>query len=151
MKKISSYEEAVEFAIEREEEAIQAYGEMSRKVKTPGLRELLLELQKEEKNHRKLLEELSRDKIDFLESVSVPDLKISDYTVDEPTGADMSLQDLLIFAAKKEQKAADFYAELAKTSKKKKLKKLFDYLVQQEKTHKLKLETEYENHVLEEG
>jgi len=34
--------------------------------------------------------------------------------------------------------------------KNKELKRLFEFLIQQEKSHKLKLEEEYEKHVLEE-
>jgi rubrerythrin len=60
----------------------------------------------------------------------------------------MDFQDLLIFAAKKEQKAMELYSDLADKSKKKEQKKLFDFLAMQEKSHKLKLETEYEKHVL---
>ena len=77
------------------------------------------------------------------------DLKISDYLVEEPPSAEMTFQDLLIFAAKKEQSAVEMYSKLAERSKSDELKKLFAFLVEQEKDHKLKLESEYEKHVLE--
>ena len=62
----------------------------------------------------------------------------------------MTFQDLLIFAAKKEQEAVDLYSNLEENAEDDELKKLFQFLVQQEKAHKLKLEKEYEEHVLEE-
>jgi len=43
----------------------------------------------------------------------------------------------------------DLYSDLERKVSKKELKKLFEFLTQQEKSHKLKLEEEYEKHVLE--
>lgn len=141
--------EVIKFAIENEENAIDAYGSMSEKTQTPGLKELLLELQEEEKNHKKLLLELTSEKIAALKPERVIDLKISDYLVEEPTSPDMNFQDLLIFAAKKEQKAVELYSKLAESSDDPELKKLFEFLIEQEKAHKFKLEVKYEEHVLE--
>jgi len=144
-----TFEGIVKFAIEREEDAIQAYGSMIEIAETPGLKELLAELQNEERNHKKLLQELSEEKVESLSVEDVIDLKISDYLVEEPPSAEMNFQDLLILAAKKEQKAVDLYSSLAEKAKEDEIKKLFEFLVMQEKSHKLKLEKEYETHVLE--
>jgi len=78
----------------------------------------------------------------------VPDLKISDYLVDETLSADMTFQELLIFAARKEQKAAELYERLAAMAPGGKERKVFEFLSGQEKSHKLKLETEYEKQVM---
>ena len=146
---LKSYEDIIKFAISREEAAIDAYGDMSEKAKMPGLRELLLELQNEERNHKKLLEDISPDQITAFKTEEVIDLKISDYLTEEPPSEDMTFQDLLIIAAKKEQQAVELYTKLKEGSDSEELKKLFDFLVTQEKSHKLKLESEYEKHVLE--
>ena len=146
----SNFEEVIKFAIAREEDAIEAYGGMSDKAKTPGLKELLLELQEEEKNHKKLLLEISLEKIAALKPEKVLDLKISDYLVEEPIGSEMNFQDLLIFAAKKEQKAVDLYSKLKNSTDNADLQKLFEFMTEQEKAHKFKLEVQYEEHVLEE-
>lgn len=143
-------EQVIEFAIQREEDAIKAYGDMMEMAETPGLKTLLAELQSEERNHKKLLQELSEENVESLKVEDVIDLKISDYLVEESPSADMDFQDLLILAAKKEQKAADLYSSLAEKAKEQEIKKLFEFLVMQEKSHKLKLEKEYEVHVLEE-
>lgn len=146
---LSNFTDIIDFAIKREEDAIKAYGSMSKTAKTPGLKALLLELQDEEKNHKKLLQGVTERKIAAMEVEDVIDLRISDFLVPEPPTNDMTFQDLLIFAAKKEQQAADLYSALAKKSKSAELKKLFEFLIEQERSHKLKLETEYEKHVLE--
>lgn len=146
---LSNFTEIIDFAIRREEDAIEAYGNMSKTAKTPGLKDLLLELRDEEKNHKKLLQGVTERKIAAMEVGDVIDLKISDILVSEPPADDMTFQDLLIFAAKKEQQAVELYSALAEKSKSPELKKLFEFLVGQEMSHKLKLETEYEKHVLE--
>jgi len=146
---MQTFEDFIEFAVKREEEAINAYGDIAGIAKTPGLKKLLLDLQEEEKNHKKLLQDITEEKIESLEIREVSDMKISDYLVEEPPSPDMNFQDLLILAAKKEQKAVDLYSDMERKVNEKELKKLFQFLVQQEKTHKLKLEEEYEKHVLE--
>lgn len=146
---MQTFKDFIEFAIKREEEAIKAYGDIAGIAKTPGLKKLLLDLQEEERNHKKLLQGITEEKVESLEIKEVDDLKISDYLVEEPPSPDMNFQDLLILAAKKEQKAVDLYSDLERKVSKKELKKLFEFLTQQEKSHKLKLEEEYEKHVLE--
>ncbi len=146
----TNFEDVIKFAIAREEDAIEAYGSMSEKAKSPGLKDLLLELQEEEKNHKRLLVELTPQKIASLKPERALDLKISDYLVEEPAGPEMNFQDLLIFASKKEQRAVELYTRLENISDDPDLKKLFDFMAEQEKAHKFKLEVKYEEHVLEE-
>ena len=147
--KLSNFEDAINFAIKREEEAIHGYGNLIDLVKNPGVKKLLQELQEEERNHKKLLQNITKEKIESLTITDVIDLKISDYLVEELPSEDMNFQDLLILAAKKEQQAVELYSNLANKSKEGDLKKLFEFLIEQEKSHKLKLETEYDSHILE--
>lgn len=144
-----SFGDIIAFAIKKEEEAIDSYGSMAEKTKSPGIKEMLLELQEEEKNHKKLLQNITTEKIASLKIKDVTDLKISDYLVEEPPSPEMSFQDLLILAAKKEQRAIELYSDLGNKAEEDELKKLFEFLVMQEKSHKLKLEKEYDTHVLE--
>lgn len=146
---MKSYDDIIKFAIQREEAAIKAYGDLSETAKTPGLKEMLLELQSEEKNHKKLLLNITEEQIASFSKEEVIDLKISDYLTEEPPSEDMNFQDLLIFAAKKEQDAVELYTKLRDDAENNEMKELFDFLIVQEKSHKLKLEKEYEKHVLE--
>jgi rubrerythrin len=147
--KVESFEDIIAFAIEREEDAINAYGSMAEKAESSGLKKLLLELQGEERNHKRLLQNITKEKIESLKIKEVMDLKISDYLVEEPSSPEMSFQDLLILAAKKEQRSVKLYTDLGNKAEDEELKKLFEFLVMQERAHKLKLEKEYEDHVLE--
>lgn len=146
---MNTFNEVIEFAIKREEDAIQGYGSMIEVTKTPGIGKLLQELQEEERKHKKLLQELTEGKVESYVPTKVIDLKISDYLEEDTLDAEMDFQQLLIFAAKKEQNAVKLYSKLIEEVESEELKKLFEFLVEQEKSHKLKLETEYEKHVLE--
>ncbi|MFB0566500.1 MAG: ferritin family protein [Candidatus Aminicenantaceae bacterium] len=146
--KLSTFDDAVQFAIKREEEAIQGYGRMIEVTETPGVQELLMDLQGEERNHKKMLQDLTEGRVESYEPAGVVDLKISDYLEEETLDVDMDFQTLLIFAAKKEQKAVELYSDLAQNAKNEELRRLFEFLIEQEKSHKLKLETEYEKHVM---
>jgi rubrerythrin len=145
-----SPEEILKYAIQREEESAAGYARMRRRARTESQKALLSDMEDEEKKHKQLLLGLSAAELKSIDIKPIADLKISDYLVAEPAGEGMTFQDLLILAAKKEQSAADLYAKLESCVLTPELNKLFEFLVQQEKSHKLKLETEYEKHVMPE-
>jgi len=146
--KFSTLDDVIQFAIQREVEAAKGYGELRKIAQEESAKKLLQDLEEEEKKHKKILQGLTKVKIDAAATEDVKDLKISDYLVEESLSPEMNFQDLLIFAAKKEKRAVELYRDLAKKSKNKEQKKLFEFLAKQEKTHKLRLELEYEKHVL---
>jgi rubrerythrin len=147
-----SLADVIGFAIAREIEAAEGYAMMTDLAKTPGLRELLIFLRIEEESHRRLLEGLSEDMVQTLEPASVPDLRIVDSLAEEKLSGDMSLQDLLVFAAKKESRAAELYESLARTAAPSGFyARIFRFLAGQERDHKLRLEAEYERHFLQEN
>jgi rubrerythrin len=146
--KFSGFSEVVQFAVKKEEEAARNYGKLLKMAKEQSARKLLEGLREDEKNHKKILLGLTKIKVNASASKDVRDLKISDYLVAEPLTPEMNFQDLLVFAAKKEKKAIDLYASLSRKAKTKGQKRLFEFLVKQEKSHKLRLELEYEKHVL---
>ncbi len=146
--KFGNLKDVVKFAIQREEEAAKTYGKLREIAKEAAAKRLLADLQHEEENHKRILQGLTEAKVEAAASKNVKDLMISDYLVEEPLTPEMNFQDLLIFAAKKERKAAQLYTDLAKRSSTKAKKSLFEFLAKQEKAHKLRLELEYERHVL---
>ena len=143
--------EVINFAIGREIEAAESYGRMADLAGTPGLRELLQFLRGEEESHRRLLEGLTAAQIERLEPSFVPDMHLLDPLGEERLAADMTLQDLLIFAAQKEKQAVDLYDSMAQTAEAAGLREIFLFLAGQEREHKLKLEAEYEKQVLQEN
>jgi rubrerythrin len=150
-RRFRSVADIIASAIEREKEAADGYGRMAGLAQTPGLREFLLFLQGEEESHRRLLEGLTEDEIKNLAPAYVPDLRIIDYLVEEKITGDMSLQELLIFAAQKEKKAIELYDTLARMAEASGHHRVFEFLSGQERAHKLKIEAEYEKYVLQEN
>jgi len=150
IEKCLTIEEALRFAIRREVDAAKGYAEMSRKAKNESSKALLEELSSEEENHRRLLEDLAAGKAVPLMTGEVEDLHLSDSIIEEPLEEGSGFQDLLIFAAKKEAQAVELYTRLLKQCPRPDQKRLFEFLVQQEKIHKLKLEKEYEAAILPE-
>jgi rubrerythrin len=143
--------DVIAFAIRREIEAAESYARLAGLAKTPGLRELCLFLRGQEEAHRRLLEGLTADDMRRLEPAVTADLGLVDALADEPLADDMSIQELLIFAARKEKSAVELYDLLSRSTDGPGLRDLFRFLAGQEREHKLKLEAEYERLVLQEN
>jgi rubrerythrin len=141
----------IAFAIQREIDAAAGYARLAAEAKTPGLRELAEDLRAQEVEHRRILEGLPPDLMRELGTLPVPDLGLVDALPDEPLSGDMTLQDTLIFAAKKEAQAIALYESLARLAASPGQDRVFLFLAGQERQHKLRLEAEYETHVLQEN
>jgi rubrerythrin len=138
-----TFDEIMEYAINKEKEAERFYQEASEKESFSGTRELFKEFALEERGHVKMLENISKKKenLDSFKEKKIPDLKISDYMVELTYEADMPYDDILRIAIKREEKALKFYTDLAERDENDSHKKVFRVLAQEESKHKLKLET----------
>lgn len=145
----NKFQEIIDFAIEKEEEAAAFYQQASQKAERPPMKEALQNMAGEEQKHKELLTTLNVGRVADKKLESVPDLKVGDYLVDVQYRPDMEYQDLLILAMKREKKAFQMYSDIADGTDNPEMKKLFQVLAQEEAKHKLKLEIEYEDHVME--
>jgi len=146
---LKQYEEIIKFAIDKEIAAFNFYTRASQVAKYSGGRELFIDFSKEEGKHRKLLEEITVEKIAQLPmEKTVPDLKISDYMVDVEFKPDLSYADILRVAMKMEERSLKLYNDLKEFHKDKELNKLFTFLAQQEAKHKYGLEKKYDEDIL---
>jgi len=141
----------IAFAIRREIDAADGYAQIAGRAKTPGLRELADDLRRQEESHRRLLEGLTAESVRELEASYSPDLQVVDALPDEKLTGDMSIQDMLIFAAKKEAQSIALYESLAGLAGTGPNERIFRFLVGQEREHKFKIEAEYESQVLQEN
>lgn len=140
----------IAFAIQREIDAAGHYARIAAMAATPGLRELAEDLGAQEVEHRRLLEALPPETLSGLEAAPVPDLHLVDALSAEPLSGEMSIQDMLIFAAKKEAQSVTLYEALARAAAPAGQDRLFLFLAGQERRHKLRVEAEYELHILQE-
>jgi len=147
-------EKALKAGITMETGAYKLYSGAAKKAKNPGSKKLLEELAADEKKHKEYFEAALKDpkkvmneaKVSDLKKVT--DLKVSDPLKEVPLSPDASYQDTLIFAAKSEQTAVDFYSALAKAYSAHPLGKMWAEFARMEQGHKLKLEKEYDDVVL---
>ena len=142
-------------AIQREIDAHNLYSSAADKVETPHAKGILQELATQELGHRRRLEALLEGNALRVVSRSaqkkVEDLKLTDYLIEVPLGADPDFQDILIVAGKREKASHDLYAALAIVSDDDETTQLFDFLATEELTHKRRVETLYEDIVYKEN
>jgi rubrerythrin len=144
-----TFQEAIGFAKEKEDAAIHFYESAGQVAKNPGSKVMFGEMADEERKHFKFLDEMQEEDIQSFPVTKIQDLKISQYTQNVPFNPDLDYRQILIVAMKKEEEAYKLYSDLADMTSNSKLSKLFHILAREEAKHKLKLESEYEDHVLQ--
>ncbi|MDQ1328935.1 MAG: hypothetical protein QG641_2221 [Candidatus Poribacteria bacterium] len=147
----SKYEDIISFAMQWEEDSANLYKEMIKLTKNPNVKAMFEEFEAEEEGHKAIIDKLSKNKVTDLQLQNVTDLKISDYLIDMTFRPDMDYQDILIIAMKREEKAVKMYTDMLAKVKDSEAQKLIQFLIQEEAKHKLRLETEYDENVLEEN
>ncbi len=142
-------DEIVEMCIDQEQQAIDLYTMARDQAKDESSRLKFQELVDMETVHK-----VSLKKFEVENYLDLPpaDLKVTDYLMDPTLQENMTTQDILILAAKREGKTAKMYQDLADHfSSDKKLNTFFQMMADEELRHKHDLESEYENEFLQEG
>lgn len=147
------FREVIEFAIEKEKDAVSFYEDASSQQKFSDAREMFKDFANEERKHQALLEGFLKGEktIADYDLKWIPDMKRSDYLVDIPYEKGMSYADILRLAMKREEKALALYNKLAREIDNKELEQTFKMLSQEEAKHKLALETLYDDYMAEMG
>ena len=145
----------IKTAIQREKDAHALYTSAADRVDAQHAKALLQDLAAQEAGHRNRLEGiLAGDafrKIDNARQKQVEDLKITDYLVEVPLDEDSDFQDILIVAGKREKASHDLYSSLAQVTDDEDVAEVFEFLAQEELTHKNRVETLYEEFVYKEN
>jgi rubrerythrin len=143
-----SFDDVVNFAIKQEENSVQFYGDFAKRAKNPGIREFFQELADEQKHHLETLKELDPYGLEEFKLEQVEELHLSDYLVDVTFREDLTYQEALTLAMKKQQKAYEFYVSWKDKCIHEKTHKVFEMLGQEELKHKRRLEEVYDDEVL---
>jgi len=144
-----SIEEILREAIQGEIESHELYTNAVNLVRTPHVKETLLQLANEELGHKAYLERLLaspghvRRAVRGLKREAIQDYKIGDHLVVLPLGPDSTFQDVCIFASKKEQHSYELYRDLAEQNEGE-VRELFEAMSKDELRHKNLAETWYE-------
>lgn len=143
--------EILDFAIQNEQNAVEFYTELAKTARTNDMKITFEQFAQEEIAHKARLIKIREEGIFTLSNEKVADLKIADYTVIAETKGDMSYEQALVLAMKKEKAAFKLYLKLSEKAPNDSLKQLFLGLAQEESRHKLKFELEYDEFVLREN
>ncbi|MEE4242806.1 MAG: ferritin family protein [Desulfopila sp.] len=148
-----SVDEILQFAIDKEKEAVTFYTDLSKKESISSLKQTFRELAQEEAKHVKMLTGLSKNKtaIDSYEVKEITDLKISDYLTEMEYVEGMPMEDIITLAMKREEMAVRLYSDLAGKTSEKEAVKLFKLLAQEESEHKLTFEKMYDDYLEGQG
>ena len=125
---MKSVEEVLDYAISREQQAVDFYTRLSSMAPGQQLQELMRDYAKEEQRHKdKLLAVKEGGALNNAHKRPV-DVMMADYLVDVEETPEMTYQDALIIAMKREQVAFKLYTDMAEKVEDPELKSLFESL-----------------------
>lgn len=144
--------EVIQFAIDREIEAADFYRKMSEQVKSDATKAMLIDMEKMELGHAGYLEAFKRGNVQIAPAeAEIHDIKLSDYMVIPDQKDDLTYQSVFVLAMKREEAAKNLYLKLAEEAQFQEAKDLFIRLANEEGSHKLHLETLYDEEIFREN
>jgi rubrerythrin len=147
-----TFNDIIDFAIIREEQAVKFYQVLQKTVKFEGQRQLMAEFEKMEQGHITILQNIRKKQAAAIADIPVvQNLQISDYLVEGDIHENITYQEIIILAMKREQKAHLLYTNLAGKMTDADTKNLFLKLASEEAKHKLHFEKIYDDEILKEN
>lgn len=147
-------EKAIRVGLDVEKDAIKLYREAIEKVKDPSSKKMLSSIIDEKNEHLEFFEQALENPDDLVGycmlPMEPPNYKITDNLQHGDLGKYSDFQEILIFAAQKEQEAHDFYLEMAEQFPESNVTFMFECFAREALFHKENLEKEYDRTVLEE-
>jgi rubrerythrin len=145
----ASFDEILDYAIAKEEEAESLYTALADKVSRPEIRQAFLAFAEEERAHRDRLLRVKAGELPVLTEGGARGFGLAEQLVDPEPTANMTYSEALLFAIKSEKEALSLYTRMAALTQEQSLSELFRSLAQEEAAHKQRFEREYDEHVLD--
>ena len=150
VRSFASVDEILEFAVSMEDESWRVYADWSERSDNETISVVFREFAGEELKHKKLIEDVRAGNRELKTRHDVADLKLADHYVKPQPSASMSYQNALLVAIDREVAAIGLYAHLTSVCVEEALCSIFDALAEEEKKHKLRLETIYDDTFMKE-
>jgi rubrerythrin len=148
MAQFDSTEAILAKAIEMEVRAAALYDHAAARASNELIRDRLTEIADQERGHQVKLEEIRAGNVRWAvrraAAAAVPDLRITDHLTGGSVDPDAEYQDVLLFAARREKTAHDFYAAMGEQIEDPLVRDVFAMLAAEELRHKYLLEKTYE-------
>lgn len=138
----------ISFAIDRELEAAAFYKELQFHAAFKAQLEMLKEYEAMELGHAKLLESMRNSFDEKSPNINLETLNMSDYLEEPEQKENMTFQDIVLIAMKREERALNLYKYLAENSTSEETRQIFYRLAEEEAKHKLHFEKLYEDEVM---
>ncbi len=145
---MNTIDDILDYAIDQEQQAADFYSDLAGRAEKGGLKDILMEFSHEEEHHRDKLLAVKQGNRELSAHQEVVDLKITDYLVDVQATDDISYQDALIVAMKRERAAFRLYSDMAAKVAEEDLRQVFLGLAKEEAKHKLFFESQYDERIL---
>jgi rubrerythrin len=148
MEQFTDIGSVLRLAIAREEEAYNIYVNAAGRARSDPIRQRLLELAQVEQGHKVKLQDVMAGNVRWAirrsKAEPVTDLRLSDHLVGGSLDANADFQEVLLFAAKREKDAHEFYKAMSEKVQDPLHKNVFDMLAAEELRHKYIVEKTYE-------
>ncbi len=141
---IQQFNEILDFATDREKDAVQFYRDLQGNAKFADQKSMLKELEEMEMGHILMIESLRTKQPAEMIIKPVPNLHISEYLTTEVDKLDLTYQNILIKAMKREEMSVKLYTEMSTKFPDTELSILFKKLASEEAGHKLHFEKLYD-------
>ena len=150
VRSFASVDEILEFAVAMEDASWRFYTDWAEKTDNEAISTVFREFAGEELKHKKLIEDVRAGEKELKARHGVADLKLADQYIKPEPSSTMSYQDALLVAIDREVAAVTMYTHLTSVCVEESLCTVFDALADEEKKHKLKLETIYDDNFMRE-
>ncbi|MCK9245157.1 MAG: ferritin-like domain-containing protein [Candidatus Marinimicrobia bacterium] len=145
----NQFENILDFAIEREWEAVRFYHRMLHDAPTIALMEAIREIELMERQHVEILEQFRKTGLTAKTIPEVENLQIGEYLV--PSAENQNYREMLVTAMQREDLSYKLYKTLAEGSRDRSVANLFEKLAVEEIKHKNYFERLYDTEVLREN
>jgi len=146
MSEINTYDEILEFAIAREQQASHFFLALAERVESAEIRKVFEDLAEEELEHKARLElEVMKKGKTIAQNNKKYDFNPSDYIIADELTLDMDYKDILMLGIVKEDASFRLYVDLAAHVTNEESRDTLLSLAEEEVKHKLRFETEYDN------
>lgn len=142
---IAEYNEILDFAVAREQEAVKFYRDLQNEAKFHAQREMLKDLEAMEMGHIIVIENIRRQGVSEADIPKVQNLQISEYLSSDVENLDLTYQNILIKAMKREENSFKLYSEMSAKFPDSEISTLFRKLAADEAKHKLIFEKLYDD------
>ncbi|HPF08200.1 MAG TPA: ferritin family protein [Candidatus Cloacimonadota bacterium] len=144
---IIEFNQILDFAVEREKEAVDFYKQLQNEAKFTAHKEMLAELEAMEMGHIVVIESIRQKGVDPQDIQKSPNLKISEYLTRELDAEELSYQNILIKAMKREENSFKLYTQMSLKFPDQEISTLFRRLAADEAKHKLHFEKLYDDFI----